>query len=177
MTKMALSRDGHPVEVLYTYTEGDVEFAAVRYLDGHLPYDVGGRLAGTEDDPIWEHCVHDRETWTRWPGDGGTEKGLTFTYEVETNSSVNDEGSDFATVTITSMADGEVVVERFSHYFDDGPGPNAREQAASFLAAFEDSMLREAEADRLGCHPLELEFAPFGPAWQREQADRDDVPF
>jgi hypothetical protein len=31
---------------------------------------------------------------------------------------------------------------------------------------------RNAEAERLGVHPLEIEYAPFGPAWQREQRER-----
>jgi hypothetical protein len=40
------------------------------------------------------------------------------------------------------------------------------------LVAFREAQSRRAEADRLGVHPLEMEFAPFGPAWQREQAER-----
>jgi hypothetical protein len=59
MRPTTYSRDGHPVEVLRSYFEDGVEFAVVRHLDGHLPGPVGGRLAGTEDDPLWEHRVKD----------------------------------------------------------------------------------------------------------------------
>ena len=38
--------------------------------------------------------------------------------------------------------------------------------------SFRYSQARREEADRLGVHPLEIEFAPFGPAWEREQEER-----
>jgi len=55
----ALSRDGHRVKILGIHREDDVEFAAIRYLDGHLPYPVGGRVSGSEEEPIWEHRIYD----------------------------------------------------------------------------------------------------------------------
>lgn len=53
------SRDGHPVEVVRSYYEDGTEFAVIRYLDGFTPGPVGGRVAGTEDAPLWEHRVKD----------------------------------------------------------------------------------------------------------------------
>ena len=43
-------------------------------------------------------------------------------------------------------------------------------ERGSMVVGFRESQARRSEADRLGKHPLELEFEPFGPAWQREQA-------
>lgn len=57
--RRAWSSDGHPVEIVRSYFEGEIEFAVIRYLDGHVPYPVGGRVAGTEDEPLWEHRVLD----------------------------------------------------------------------------------------------------------------------
>lgn len=82
-------------------------------------------------------------------------------YTIETETDVNDEGSDFATVRIR-FATGEVVEESFARWFDSGPIPSAREQAASFIAAFE-------ESER---STLEERLAPFGPEWEREQEER-----
>lgn len=96
-------------------------------------------------------------------------------YTVSTETSRNDEGSDFATVTVTWL-DGEVEVHHFASYFDD-PCESAVEQAASFICALDETVERHNEAERLGVHPLEIAFAPFGPEWQREQHDRDDIPF
>jgi len=60
-------------------------------------------------------------------------------YEVSTVLERNDEGSNFATVTIT-FEDGRVEVERFEQWVDSGPGvASAAEQAASFLAALDES--------------------------------------
>lgn len=81
-------------------------------------------------------------------------------YTIESETSANDEGSTFARVRIT-FASGEVIEERFTSYFDD-PSPSATEQAASWVAAFEESWHIPLE-DRLG---------PFGLEWQREQEER-----
>lgn len=79
----ALSRDGHPVAIVGRHTEEGIEFAWVKYLDGHLPGPVGGRVAGTEDDPVWEHRMLDGRVLKPGPGrdyyndaDWTTEKGL-----------------------------------------------------------------------------------------------------
>lgn len=55
----ALSRDGHPVEIVRITSEEGAEFAWIKYTDGHLPFDVNGRVCGTEEDPVWEHRVID----------------------------------------------------------------------------------------------------------------------
>jgi hypothetical protein len=55
----ALSSDGHPVTIVGLYSEDGVEFAEITYDDGFLPGPVGGRLAGTEDAPTWEHRTRD----------------------------------------------------------------------------------------------------------------------
>jgi hypothetical protein len=46
-------------------------------------------------------------------------------------------------------------------------------QAISFAASWVEAEERRAEAARLGVHPLEIEFAPFGPAWQAEREARE----
>lgn len=76
-----VSDDGHPVEVVRSYFEEGVEFAVVRYLDGFEPGPVGGRVAGTEEDPLWEHRVKDgkvlRSGGNAWNDeDWVVEKGL-----------------------------------------------------------------------------------------------------
>jgi hypothetical protein len=48
-------------------------------------------------------------------------------------------------------------------------------ERGNMIAAWRESQSRREEADRLGLHPLEIEFAPFGPAWQREQEERGGV--
>lgn len=53
----ALDRDGHECVVITVVREDGVDFAWVRYLDGYMPGDVGGRVAGSETDPLWEHRV------------------------------------------------------------------------------------------------------------------------
>lgn len=55
----ALARDGHKVRIVGLRSEGGVEFAAIEYLDGYLPYDPAGRLCGSAERPIWEHRVED----------------------------------------------------------------------------------------------------------------------
>lgn len=45
-------------------------------------------------------------------------------------------------------------------------------EVGSMVGAFREAQARREEADRLGVHPLEIEFAPFGPAWQAEQEER-----
>lgn len=80
-TPDAYSADGHPVAIMGTYTEDGVKFAAIRYLDGHLPGPVGGRLSGTEIRPIWEHRVEDGKVVRQGgdyynPADWVVERGL-----------------------------------------------------------------------------------------------------
>lgn len=54
----ALTRDGNLVEIVGFYREDGVTFAAIKYLDGgDARFNVGGRVSGTEDAPIWEHRV------------------------------------------------------------------------------------------------------------------------
>jgi hypothetical protein len=81
-------------------------------------------------------------------------------YTIKSTRDVNEEGSTFATVTIT-FANGEVIEESFASWFDE-PTPSAVEQAASFVAAFE-------ESER---YTLEERLGPFGLEWQREQEER-----
>ena len=83
-------------------------------------------------------------------------QGYTITSETETN----DEGSDFATVTIT-FDNGETITESFASYFD-SPSESAVEQAASYIAAFEDTQEYSLE-ERLG---------PYGIEWEREMEER-----
>lgn len=45
----------------------------------------------------------------------------------------------------------------------------------SLIDAHRDAQARRAEADRLGLHPLAIEFAPYGEAWVREQEERFGV--
>lgn len=53
-----LTRDGHVATVVTTVREDGVTFAWLTYDDGFMPYhDVGGRVAGTEENPVWEHRV------------------------------------------------------------------------------------------------------------------------
>lgn len=85
--KFARSRDGHPVQILRTWTEQEIEFAEIRYLDGFMPGPVGGRLAGTEDEPTWEHRVLDgkviRSGGDYWnDADWIVERGLVFPDEM-----------------------------------------------------------------------------------------------
>lgn len=82
-------------------------------------------------------------------------------YTITSELGQNDEGSDFAIVTIT-FADGTTQVEHFARWFDSGPIESAAVQAASYIAAFEDSQLYTLE-ERLG---------PFGLEWEREQQER-----
>jgi hypothetical protein len=79
--EVCLSRDGRPVRIDRFSLEDGVMFAWVRYLDGHLPGPVGGRVSGTEEDPLWEHRVHDgkviRPGGSYWvDGDWILEEGL-----------------------------------------------------------------------------------------------------
>ena len=85
----------------------------------------------------------------------------TPTYEISSERFVNEEGSEFVTVTITWP--GTELEERtlFASYFDD-LGPSASEQAASFVHAFVESQEFTLE-ERLG---------PYGLEWEREQLDR-----
>lgn len=82
-------------------------------------------------------------------------------YEITSEHFVNEEGSDFATVRI-AFPDGEVIEERFARWFDSGPIESALEQAASFVASFEEAQEFSLE-ERLG---------PYGLEWEREQAER-----
>jgi hypothetical protein len=81
-------------------------------------------------------------------------------YTIAAETTQNDEGSTFATVTIT-FEDGTVEVEHFASWFD-SPGESATVQAASFVAAFEESQQYSLE-ERLG---------PYGLEWEREQHER-----
>lgn len=58
-TRECFDRNGRPVIVHGTYTEGEIEFATISYPDGYLPHPVGGRSGGTEENPLWEHRVLD----------------------------------------------------------------------------------------------------------------------
>lgn len=76
-----LTRDGHVATVVTVVREDGVDFAWLTYDDGFLPFDVGGRVAGTEDSPIWEHRVKTgkvvRSGGDYWnPDDWVVEKGL-----------------------------------------------------------------------------------------------------
>ena len=83
-------------------------------------------------------------------------------YTITSESSRNDEGSDVATVTI-SFADGsEPIVEHFARWVDSGPIESATVQAASYVAAFEESQL----------YTLEERIGPYGLEWEREQEER-----
>lgn len=55
--ELALDRDGRTVRVISLSTEGDVEFAGVVYVNGDGP-GAGGRIAGTEAEPVHEHLVN-----------------------------------------------------------------------------------------------------------------------
>lgn len=52
-----LTRDDHVATVVTTVKEDGVLFAWITYDDGFAPFEVSGRVAGTEDSPIWEHRV------------------------------------------------------------------------------------------------------------------------
>lgn len=58
---------------------------------------------------------------------------------------------------------GEIVE---THFFD------RAQDMWPMVEAHREAQARHEEADRLGVHPLELAFAPFGPEWQREQEER-----
>ena len=78
---VAVARDGHQCKILNIWYEEGIAFAMIRYLDGFNPYPVGGRVAGTEDDPVWEHRVTNgkviRSGGDYWnPNDWITENGL-----------------------------------------------------------------------------------------------------
>lgn len=89
---LALDRVGRVVKIRNLVYEGDVEFAWVTYPNGDGPIVVGGRVSGTEEDPLWEHRVEDGEVvasnadyynpdaWT-------TEKGLRPLPELLLNAS------------------------------------------------------------------------------------------
>lgn len=81
-------------------------------------------------------------------------------YTITSTHEVNEEGSDFAEVTIT-FADGTEIKESFTSYFD-SPSESALVQASSYVAAFEESQMYTLE-ERLGACGLE---------WEREQEER-----
>jgi hypothetical protein len=58
---------------------------------------------------------------------------------------------------VPTLVDGPEV----EAFYTDDPG--------GAVAGAREAQARRREAGRLGVHPLELEFAAFGPAWQREQ--------
>lgn len=93
----ALDRDGHVCTIVQVVHEDGVDFAWIRYPDGHLPYpDVRGRVAGTEDDPVWEHRVEDGKVVASnadyWNPDAWyVEEGLRPAPDDETTPSKEDE--------------------------------------------------------------------------------------
>lgn len=80
-------------------------------------------------------------------------------YEIHAETSENDEGSTFATITIRD--EGGIWRHHFASYFDDA-SESATVQAASFVRAYEES--RE--------FTLEERLGPFGLEWEREQMER-----
>lgn len=77
----AVARNGHVCKILQIWYEEGIAFAMIRYLDGFNPYPVAGRVAGTEDEPVWEHRVTDGKVVQSGgdyynPNDWVTEKGL-----------------------------------------------------------------------------------------------------
>lgn len=110
-----------------------------------------------------------------------------FHFEVR---DVGDDGEFGTWATVYYYEKGvEVHSERFSASTEDPPmggfsaygnglSNNAETQALSAAWAWHESMERHAEAARLSkvlgreVHPLEIAFSPFGPEWEREQAER-----
>lgn len=56
---LALDREGRTVKIVNFSHEDGVDFAWVTYPNGDKLDDPNGRVAGTYDEPIWEHRVHD----------------------------------------------------------------------------------------------------------------------
>lgn len=86
-------------------------------------------------------------------------------YTITSEVHVNDEGSDFVELAI-NWEDGAIERHSFHSYFDD-PGASAVIQASSFVAAFEDSQR----------FTLEQRLGPYGLEWEREQLERNEIPF
>lgn len=95
-----------------------------------------------------------------------------------------DNGEFMTGATVDLLIGGRVIhTETFTASSEDAPSEsfsaygNGRDNHATTLAlsyanAWVEAEERRAEADRLGVHPLEIVFAPFGPEWQREQDER-----
>lgn len=76
---------------------------------------------------------------------------------------------------VTPLADPELGATHLVLTIDDRGEVIARDITDlpyELVEAAREAQARRAEADRLGVHPLELAFEPFGPEWQREQAER-----
>ena len=93
-----------------------------------------------------------------------------FTFR-EARRGTTDDGEQFVTV-VQVFADGTTQTQEFAHR-------EAFADAGYYVHYAYESAERHIEAERLGVHPLELELAPFGPAWEREQEERygGGVPF
>ena len=81
-------------------------------------------------------------------------------YTISSEAYTNEDGSDFVDLAIT-WADGRIERHSFASFFD-SPSEPAAWQAASFVAAFEETQLYTLE-ERLG---------PYGIEWEREQEER-----
>lgn len=75
------------------------------------------------------------------------------------------EGMEETPFWLKMIDDTGRVVE--THFFAE------REGIFSLIGAHREAQERRAEAERLGVHPLEIALAPFGPEWEREQAERN----
>lgn len=90
-------------------------------------------------------------------------------YDFEIRDS-GDNGEFLTWATVVLLQDGQEVERHELWGSSEEPGPDAVQQASSLGCSWVESMET----------PLEVRLAPFGPEWEREQADRysyDDVPF
>ncbi len=85
-----------------------------------------------------------------------------------------DNGEFITWATVDLFEKGTLVGSEKFFGSSEEPGPDATTQALSFARSWQEAEERRAEAARLGVHPLELAFAPYGPEWQHEQAERAD---
>jgi hypothetical protein len=53
------SSDGHPVKVISTWWEDEVEFALIRYMDDYVPYGIENGYVMLDESGVrlWEHRV------------------------------------------------------------------------------------------------------------------------
>ena len=87
--------------------------------------------------------------------------------DIRIDITVAEEGMEETPYIVTESDIAGNVIDRCFYAF--------KEEAYQHRIAHRESESRHAEAERLGIHPLEIEFAPFGPAWQREQDQRRGV--